>query len=266
MATLIDSVASTNLTTALGGSAPSAADDVLLQSSNRYTAGATFGSTALARMELTPTFGGLIADTTLTFTATSGKVRNRGRSRQVKWGANATASVWALYLNMPSADGLVQISNVTITSGFWVGGQGVIEDTTVLTAMWVHGGMLSIQRQASAGNAVGTLNVTAGTVELARDIGTLNIYGGSINIDDVHVGPTNVNVYNGSIAWGRAATAQGTLVAYAGLLDFSNLAQDITFTAVTLGPAVKIRLPTTGATITWGSVTLPGDVDPRQAI
>lgn len=265
MPTYTDSVASTNLATALGAT-PTGGDTVILSSANRYDAGASFTTTDLARVEITPKFEGLIAGTMLTFTASTGKVRNRGRSRQVRWGSNATANVWALYLNMPSADGLVQLGSVTVTSGFWVKGQGTVEDTVVLTTMWVHGGYMSIQRNASAGNAFGTLNVTGGSVDLARDGGTINVYGGGVNIDDVHVSPSNTNVYNGSVTWGRAATAQGALVAYAGLLDFSNLAQDITFTSTTLGPAVQVRLPTTGATITWGTVTLPGDVDPRSAI
>lgn len=91
------------------------------------------------------------------------------------------------------------------------------------TTIRVMGGDLIADYHAS--NALATIDVTGGRVELAKDFTTLNVLGGEVIIDDQSNGTTfgAINIYGGTLKWRNGNL--GNIVLKGGVFDKSGIAK-----------------------------------------
>jgi len=249
MATYTNTVTSATLTTAVGGT-PGAGDTMkLVQDSINYQAGITLTGTLTAIIGTSGFSGGfdpnpLAADVTTLTMQWSGPVWRHS-------GAIGTAILDAAF------GGQFAPVSGTTTNLYAKSGTAYYVDSAVLTNGWIAAPVgRSVQATFKpCGTAITALTVgNNATVQLERDVTTLNVDGGEATIDSTTTTPTTVNLRSGTLR-PKACGTTTTLNGLGGILDLRQLKNDIAFTNSNLYPGLTIYMPPAGITVDFGSRT-----------
>lgn len=250
MSTYTNTTTSTDLTEAVGGVAPGAGDTLkLVKDSVNYQAGITLTGT-LAAIIATSGFSGafdpnplVAAVTTLTMQWSGPVWRHSGNI--------GTAILDAAYGGM-----FAPVSGTT-SNYYGKSGTGYFVDSAIVTNGWVAApvGRSTQATFKPCSTAITALNVgNNATVQLERDVGTLNIDGGDTTIDSTTCTPTTVNLRNGVLRPKTMGTG-GTLNGLNGILDLRQLKNDIAFGTSNIYPGLTIYMPPAGITVDFGTRT-----------
>lgn len=246
MAILRDTVTNTtNLTMAIGGSVPSAGDDVIIENiAVVIDAGVDISTNEINSLTVAPSFTGRTtpsADITVDLNGTTSYEglltlnHSGGDLNFVAGGSGATIAVARILRTGAGASAYFR--GGTLAQVEMSGGRAQINASTVISGtVYVAGGFLEILTHAS--DTVSTINVDAtGNAVVKRDCTTVNVDGGLVTFEDAK--PTNANINNGTMMYHNSENLSNIVVKGRGVLDLSQITGDITL-GVTRYPGSRI--------------------------
>jgi len=259
MATAVNSVAGSNLTTALGG-APGANDTVLLNQGNEnYTAGVDISTNAIDLFAALPGYGGNMGwdGSSVSYvkikTSAAGVVNlNWSGERAYIQGTGGVGTGLLFQVNVePARNGQVFISDSALTNLAVRGGllTAVTSGCTV-TNVYATAGTTQLQ----LGGATCTLAECSGTAKLDvhRAVTTLTVSGGTASVLLDTITPTTCNLNGGTLVYAGGNITTGNF--RGGVLDLTKLTKALTLTTTNwLGP-VTVLLSRSGiGEPSWGT-------------
>lgn len=257
MATYTNTVRDPSLTVSLAGTPVSGDTVYLTDGKDSYTGGLNLTGVDLFLLHATPGFGGDIAGTYLQLQANrtaTGKIKLEWSGRTFNLNMDAGV-VNQLEIN-PAANGTVNLANGNATLCIQNAGTSLWADSAYPTTHRQTGGQSFFDR---GGTASTTVYVDGGVSFMNRDFGTANVNAGMLLVNDTTCTPTTVNVSGTGTFKAIKCGTITNLNANSGVVDFSELAQNITVSNRALGPNCTLKMPRSGATITWSSIA---DVGP----
>lgn len=240
-----------DLFTALGLSSLSASDVVKItdRTGDHYTTNLDLTGAAMSLCEIGGGYFGSIGGdgSSLLVDATTLRVFSGGDKTRIAGKAAATVTTGVV---RPANHGEVFLSAISFTRLAVGGGRVTLRDGADATSLNVTGSGLTVIETGGSSSAITTLSARPAENErprimLDRDVGTLNVGGGSlVEIRKSSVSPTTVNLEGG---WLKArAWSAGTVNCYGGVLDLSELAADGSVTTFNLYGPVRVIQPAAG--------------------
>lgn len=237
MATKYNSVQNTNFTTSIGG-APSAADTVIVNDwALDYSAGTNISASGdLAVFHIRPQSRCNFAGTGELVTEAASFI-NEGSQDRLELRGSATSTTFDAVRNNP----VLGTSTTTVGSGIYtavaqISGILTLTDQAEVTTLEISGGQTILMSHATAAT---TVTITDGTGLTERDIGTLNVHGGTFSIDATGVTPTTVNQNGGTLV----VTESGDWTTFngnAGVLDLTRNSRAFTIGTFNERPGLTI--------------------------
>jgi len=123
------------------------------------------------------------------------------------------------------------------------------EAAATITKADLFGGSATISTNASAGT---TLNIHGGSHTVQRPFTTINVYGGTLNVNVFYAqAASSINIYGGTVNLiGHGSTAITAITQYGGFLDMTALRVDTTITTYTRYANARVSGKPMGAAIT----------------
>lgn len=269
MATLRNTVVSTNLITSLGAT-PANGDNVIIdRSAIDYIAGTNLSAADLDLFELTPGFAGSFsaelggALQLVVNDSGAGRFVNRSRARRIDLRSTSITGVIARIVQ-DGAGSLLAITECKPASVEVLRGSMVIGQNTDVAAVFQSGGTCTVRPDTNA--ITGTYTITGGEASIARDLAALNQVGGVTTLDSPTITASGTITLSGGTMFVRQLTSGATFLGEAGVLDLTQMAFQPVFTNSTHWPGLTIRLARGQSEPTWGTLTEPYGAAKREYV
>lgn len=256
MATLRNTVSSTNATTALGGTVAGGDTVIFQQGAIEYLTGTDLDAYDLASITFTEGFRGAFRSNlsgVLSLVCSAGTLLNQSPSPQIDVKSSSSSAGIANVIHAGSGD--MNFDDMAITNLYAVSGRAICADGVDLTNAYVMGGTLTLDADATYG--VTAIEVGSGSLTCNRDFGTLTMRSGSVKLQSSLITATTLTMHGGTLDL-RNATTIGTFNGYGGVLDLTQAERVPTFTTSLHWPSLTIRMRHGQTEPTWGTLTSVG--------
>jgi len=253
MATLRNTVSSTNATTALGGTVTGGDTVIFQEGAIDYLTGTDIDAYDLAGLTFTEGFRGTFKKSLsaqLSLVCSAGTVTNNSPASQIDLKSSSVAAgVLALIQN---GTGDMTLEGMYATTLYAKAGRTTVANGANVTTAYVVGGILTLDEDGSY--PATTLEVGTGVLYCNRDHTTLNVRGGLVRMQSDTITSTTLTMHGGNLDL-RAASTIGTFNGYGGLLDLTQAERVPTFTTTVHWPSLTIKMRYGQTEPTWGSLT-----------
>lgn len=261
MATLYNTVVSTNITTAIGGTVNAADTVIFQQDAVRYIAGGDLTGDDLTAVTFTEGFRGTcaVADgggLQLVVNQTStGIVTNRSPSSRIDIRSSSATGV--IYTVIQAGSGVMGLTFADVQFAVVTAGTLIVGSSADVNTYVVDGPNATLSLYEDASYPATTIEVNQGDAIVARDFTTLNVRGtGKATLASSTITATTVSMHGGTLTLVNATTVTN-FNGYAGVLDLTKAERLPVFTTSVHHPGLTIRLRQGQSEPTWGSLTAP---------
>lgn len=253
MATLRNTVTSTNATTSLGGTVASSDTVIFQEGATEYIAGTDLDAYDLTAITLTEGFRGTfkkVLGGQLSLVSSAGTLLNQSPASQIDVKSSSVAAGVATVVHAGSGD--MTFETMVVTNLYAVSGRAVVAAGANLTNAYVVGGTLTIDADGSY--SLTAVEVGAGNLTCNRDFGTLTMRAGKVTLQAAAITGTTLTMHGGMLDL-RNATSIGTFNGYGGVLDLTQAERVPTFTTSLHWPSLTIKMRQGQTEPTWGTLT-----------